>query len=82
MTSIHFGAPGIGGSLGQCAICGENYDTLELKGVPQTLYVHPACGDNISEYLGDKWITLPDKSPIRIAFLKHEQQRNEAILPA
>ncbi len=61
----HFGMPGPGGSMGQCAVCGKSFITdvlLDLVGSPsgitsfnvgfvdQTLYAHkPKCVEAIKE---------------------------------
>lgn len=75
----HFGIPGVGGSLGQCALCGENFlaeillgksvKAIEVSGVTQTLYGHDKC---IKKYVGEKFdvTELPDASPLRLAYEK------------
>lgn len=73
----HFGVPGIGGSLGQCSLCGENFladillgnsvATLESPTVRQTLYAHHECARKYASENLDV-LRLPTKSPLRIAF--------------
>ncbi len=53
METKHFGVPGIGGSLGKCAICGDNFITeillgksvqkFQVSGIEQMLYAHDKC---------------------------------------
>lgn len=77
----HFGMPGPGGSLGQCALCGENFlmeiltgqtvKSFDVDGCNQTLYAHKGC----AEKFHGKPISaddLPPKSPLRVAFSKPE----------
>lgn len=75
----HFGVPGIGGSLGMCALCGENFmleillgknvHTFTLPGVTQTLYGHDKC---MKEYEGKEATDLPAASPIRQAYERQQ----------
>lgn len=78
----HIGIPGIGGSLGQCQICGGDFimDILfgnkvaafELDAFKnQVLYCHVKCRSLIKT--GMDFNDLPIKSPIRIAFTKAAQ---------
>lgn len=72
-----FGMPGIGGSLGQCALCGENFlmeilmgqkvYPFEIDGIDQTLYAHKAC---FNKYKGKTDPELPVGSPLRAAVEK------------
>lgn len=75
----HFGMPGPGGSLGQCALCGENFlaelilgksvKAFSLGQNEQTLYGHDKC---LIEYDGKQAMELPAASPIR---KKYEAQQ-------
>lgn len=71
-----YGAPGPGGSLGKCALCGENFlaaivlgssvKTFTVTGCASTLYAHDKC---VEKYAGSFEVTkLPDKSPLRQAY--------------
>lgn len=76
---MSFGCPGVGGSLGQCALCGNTFlleiltgatvKELQSSGFEGTLYAHHECiktfmpGDGIIDLK-----TLPDKSPLRQAY--------------
>lgn len=79
MSLNHVGIPGIGGSLGECQICGENFLTEILTGTKvatfgismapnQTLYAHQKCLPLLKEGMPPE--ELPEKSPIRHAMLK------------
>lgn len=83
--SDHFGAPGLGGSLGICAICGkcfareiifgEGVTSFKANGIPQTLYVHSEpCLPLLKECAGSKWRNLPGESPLRKVFHDHEKK--------
>lgn len=73
-----FGMPGIGGSLGCCALCGESFllqiltgeriVSLDIEGVNNQLYAHNKCA---TKYEGKNWPELPTASPLRQAFEKH-----------
>ena len=73
----HFGCPGVGGSLGECAVCGkpfvrellcgETCTSLQIPGIEGTLYVHnKPCLEQMVEIKerGGTWYELPD-GPIR-----------------
>jgi hypothetical protein len=76
------GLPGINGSLGVCAVCGENFlrdiltnakiKTFELDGVNGTLCAHEKCFPLLKD--GMDVLTLPEESPIRQAFTRHNSQ--------
>ena len=67
--------PGVDGSLGQCALCGDtflkeillgrNVTPFEIDGCDQTLYAHKEC---IKKYEGKDFPSLPESSPLRQAF--------------
>jgi len=73
-----FGMPGPGGSLGQCAVCGQNFlleiitgqtvKTLHIEGVTEELFIHAACAPLIKN--GMDWKDLPAASPLRAAWEK------------
>jgi hypothetical protein len=72
-----FGMPGIGGSLGCCALCGDSFllqiitgekiVPLEIEGVNNQLYAHKKCA---TKYQGKPWDELPTSSPLRKAVEK------------
>ena len=69
------GMPGIGGSLGQCALCGGNFlfeilmgktvKTITVDGCEQTLFAHKSC---IKRYSISEYKDLPLSSPLRQAY--------------
>lgn len=74
-----FGRPGIGGSLGECALCGKNFlfeilthgttGTFIIEGCNQTLHAHLDC---IKQWCGKAGepidpSKLPSGSPLRAA---------------
>ena len=77
--SEHWGIPGIGGSLGKCAVCGdafayevltgENVISFHMKAFKQTLYGHKKCADYLEQFCkeGKTWEELRD-GPIKQAF--------------
>ena len=77
----HFGIPGIGGSLGQCAVCGEAFafeiitgksvESFTMSQFKDMMYCHDKCGDIVKAIIKNKgvWQDLPD-GPIRQAFTK------------
>lgn len=81
----HFGIPGIGGSLGMCALCGENFLTeillhknvqsFSMPGVTGTLYGHDKC---LTEYEGKDATDLPAASPIRQAYERQQKEKATA----
>lgn len=79
--SMPFGMPGPGGSLGTCAICGQNFlleilmgrtvKTLHLDGVDSELFMHADCAKNIKD--GMDWHDLPD-GPLKSAYEKANKE--------
>jgi len=77
----HWGIPGIGGSLGKCAVCGDSFAfevivgkdviSFRLKGITQTLYAHEKCADYLEQFCkeGKPWQELKD-GPIKEAYQK------------
>ena len=74
-----YGMPGIGGSLGKCALCGDPFLTeillgkkvhsFTMPGVKNTLFGHDKC---LKEFDGKECTDLPPASPIRQLY--EEQQ--------
>lgn len=72
------GMPGIGGSLGECQVCGGNFlaETLsgeniqvgKVTGITQEIAVHKTCKKKASGH----WQDLPD-GPLRKVFSKAHQ---------
>ena len=72
-----FGAPGVGGSLGTCCLCGENFvreimsgalvNEVHVTGVESAMYAHDLCLASIDSKSFDV-TTLPEKSPLRRAY--------------
>ena len=63
------GMPGIGGSLGQCALCGKDFmkevmlgcsvHTIEIDGIEGELCLHEKCLEQLTEIKGTGWENLP-----------------------
>ena len=85
MADTTYAWPGIGGSLGKCAVCGEsfakelllgeNIAVLGLKECEQDFPVHKECQANVL-YIHD-WRDLP-VGPLRNSF---EKRFNESQQP-
>lgn len=68
--------PGIGGSLGMCALCGDGFmleillgkrvQTVEIVGMNKDVCLHEKCM-KVLEKNGTDWRTLPD-GPLRRAY--------------
>lgn len=81
--SEHFGVPGIGGSLGKCALCGECFafeiitgrDVKSFKqaGSSTTFYAHDKCLDDSKNC--KTLLDLPEASPLR---QEYERQQRES----
>ena len=81
-----YGAPGVGGSLGCCCYCGEAFTlaimtgssvrTIRITGFSGQLSIHDACMSALAALIArdpKDWRALPEKSPVRQAFvLAHE----------
>ena len=75
-----FGMPGIGGSLGQCALCGKPFLTeillakrvhsFTISACDQTLFGHDEC---MKQYDGKEIMELPPESPLRHAYEKQQK---------
>jgi hypothetical protein len=71
-----FGMPGIDGSLGQCALCGNPFlaeivlgkkiKSFTVDGSDNTFYGHDKCLEQFGNKLFD-WKDLPERSPLRQA---------------
>lgn len=80
-----FGMPGIGGSLGKCALCGEPFLTeillgkkvqsFYIGGCDQQLFGHDKC---MEQYHGKDATDLPAESPIRKAYERQHPQPDAA----
>jgi len=81
----NYGHPGIGGGLGQCALCGESFikemllsksfAEITSDGFEGTLYAHKECLTKYGEKLDLN--KLPDKSPLKEAYLKQCEELDE-----
>lgn len=71
--SLH-GAPGIGGGLGQCAVCGDSFvkeiligcmiPTVGIDGIAGDLCLHDKCLELMQSIKGTGWENLPE-GPLR-----------------
>lgn len=62
MAILKYAIPGIGGSLGSCAVCGETFtkeilfgeriDSLCIKGINANLPVHRPCAQKVISMQG------------------------------
>ena len=78
--SAPFGMPGIGGSLGMCALCGESFllqiltgekiRPFQVDGVTNELFAHKPC---LKKFHGKLFDQLPPASPLRIAIEKAKE---------
>ena len=83
-----YGMPGPGGSLGECALCGEpflkeilfgeNVKSFTVPGCSQNLFGHDKC---LKEFQGKTMLDLPEKSALRQAYEKQESDKAEASSP-
>jgi hypothetical protein len=79
----HFGMPGVGGSLGKCAVCGDTFllailtgnkvVPFQVGGIKQTLYAHPPCYEKVEKITDPK--DLPD-GPLKDAFTEQPDTVN------
>lgn len=93
--SNHFGIPGVGGSLGLCAICGDTFlevillgttcQSFHVPGIDKTLYGHHKCLElleDIRDNKGGDWHVLPE-GPLRRCFAEvHGKPTEEAPSPS
>ena len=78
--------PGIGGSLGMCALCGNGFvleillgqrvPTVEIDGMDKDVCLHTKCLDVLTKN-GPDWRTLPE-GPLRRAYEKASQPTEHA----
>ena len=85
----HVGCPGVGESLGQCAVCGDSFlteivfhesvKTFSLTVSDQMLYAHKKCLSLIKKLSKQNktLLDLPEKSPLRKAAEKQLRNQNE-----
>lgn len=74
-----YGMPGLGGSLGKCALCGDTFileillnktvKAISVDGCDQTLYAHKTCLKKWANKRIDP-TQLPEASPLRAAWLE------------
>ncbi len=72
MATLKYGIPGIGGSLGSCAVCGESFaaeillgksvDSLRIEGIAADLPVHEKCAAIVNNMCG-MWEDIRDDFP-------------------
>ncbi len=78
----HWGIPGVGGSLGKCAVCGKDFalevltgkeiKPFSIGGIEATLYAHEACVEPLKKACASKdWRDLP-QGPLRELFDEQE----------
>jgi hypothetical protein len=75
----HYGMPGPGGSLGQCAVCGKSFaveticgksvQSFTVKGIDGVLFTHDACMETLKQCEGENWV---NPGPLRKAFEEHK----------
>lgn len=83
---IPFGMPGIGGSLGTCALCGQPFlteillgkkvHTFTMPGVKNKLFGHDKC---LTQYDGKEATDLPAESPIRQLYESQQTKQQSDI---
>ena len=72
MATIRYSIPGVGGSLGQCVVCGETFvaelvlgesvGSLCIEGINANLPAHHACAEKVTKMCG-KWKDVRDGFP-------------------
>lgn len=88
-STNHFGIPGIGGSLGTCALCGKPFVTEIILGNPvqsfsvggcnQRLYGHDKCLADLKTSGRLDVLTLPKESPLRQAYERQSVETGEGF---
>lgn len=83
-----FGMPGLGGSLGECALCGEPFITeimlgqsvksFRMGGVKSDLFGHDKC---LKEFEGKTCLDLPAKSAIRKLYESQQAEKAADVQP-
>jgi len=91
--SGHFGIPGVGGSLGRCAVCDKSFvheilfgmtcQSFRVPGMEPTLYAHDDCikllEDIRDNHAGD-WARLPE-GPLRRCYATAAATRQPPMKP-
>ena len=85
------GAPGPGGSLGACGLCGKdfalevirslanvepNIRTVRIEGFEGEFCLHDKCYEELEVCKGKSWNALPE-GPLRTAFEKYGEEEVE-----
>ena len=80
--------PGIGGSLGMCALCGEGFileiltgrtvPTVEIVGMDKDVCLHQKCLEILNNN-GPDWHRLPD-GPLRRAYEKAATEKEDGCV--
>lgn len=78
---VRYGMPGPGGSLGECALCGQSFiaeillgqtvRSFKMEGCSTELYGHVKC---LTEFQGKAVSDLPPESAIRKAYEQQEEK--------
>lgn len=86
MADLRIDYPGIGGSLGECVVCGKSFvgeillgmntRVIRLTVIPKDLPVHTACGDQVAEIKDGDWRKLPE-GPLRRCFEEANAELSE-----
>lgn len=87
MADLRINYPGVGGSLGECVVCGKSFvgeillgsntSVIRLTVIPNDLPVHTSCGDLVTEIKDGDWRKLPE-GPLRRCFAEADAERQEA----
>jgi len=90
MATVKYGIPGIGGSLGMCAVCGESFaaelmlhkpvDAIRISVIDASLPVHDECGALVMKISTEDsdWRKLPS-GPLRAAFEEAEKDGTTCV---
>lgn len=72
MATIKVSIPGVGGSLGECVVCGQSFakeimlgesvGSLGIEGIDANLPVHHECAETVTKMCG-KWKDIRDAFP-------------------
>jgi len=79
--------PGVGGSLGECPVCGDTFlreillgesiPGMQVKGIGANLYVHKSCAKTVEAIKDGDWKKLPD-GPLRKEFEETDERMKTA----
>lgn len=79
--------PGIGGSLGQCVLCGDSFASevifgrnvpmIGIDGFSKDLPVHAKCLEGLMKIKGEGWEKLPE-GPLRKEYAEVFAAKQEA----